>query len=129
MRVSSYLQKSSTGNSAMPANRDQRFGSGPHFADFYGRNAGIQQRASERAGVFGGNRDEQAAGGLRVEEKRADIGGNRLVVADQAFGKVTIRVEASGNVAGADAIERAFQHRNVGGFEDEADVRCQRHFA
>jgi hypothetical protein len=55
--------------------------------------------------------------------------GTDSIVADQAFGEVTIRFEPPGNVAGADAIERAFEHKNLGGFEHKADVRSQRHFA
>jgi hypothetical protein len=93
--------------------RIKRFGARHHFADFYCGNTGVLQGACERAGVFGGNRDQQAAGGLRVEEKRADIGWDRLIVADQAFGEIAIRLEAAGNVAGADAIERAFERGNV----------------
>src|SRR4029077_20206153 len=80
-------------------------------------------------GLIGGNREQQASGGLRVEEQRADVGRNRRIVFDQAFGKVAIGDESAGNVAGADAIERAFEHGNVGGLEYKADVRGKRHFA
>src|ERR1700675_903537 len=100
-----------------------------HLTNFDGGDAGVPESTGERAGILGGNRDEQASGGLRVEEQRADVGGNRRIVADQAFGKVAIGYESAGNVAGADAVERAFEHGNFGGLEDEADVRCERHFA
>src|SRR5208282_2300131 len=83
----------------------------------------------ERAGIFGGNRDQQTAGGLRVEEQRFHFLRDFALIADQAFGKITIRFESAGNVARVDTIERTFERRNVGGLEDEADVRCQRHFA
>ncbi len=100
-----------------------------HFADLNRWNPGIPQSAQKRPGISGGNRDQQAPGSLWVEENRADLARDRAVVADQAFCKITIRFESARNVAGANAIDRAFEHRNSRGFEDEADIRCQRHFA
>src|ERR1700686_2991785 len=100
-----------------------------HLTNFDGGDAGVPESTGERAGILGGNRDQQASGGLRVEEKRADVGGNRRIVVNQVFGKVAIGYESAGNVAGADAIERAFEQGNVGGFEYEADVRGKCHFA
>src|ERR1700676_4715910 len=102
------------------ADGDERLGWREDFADFDGGNAGILQRVCERAGILGGNRDQQASGGLRVEEKRTDVVGNRRIVTNQAFGKVTIGFESAGNVVGAYAIERAFEHGDVGGLENEA---------
>jgi hypothetical protein len=47
-----------------------------YFADFDGRNTGVLHIPSERRGVFGGDRDEKASGGLRVEEQSAEIFGH-----------------------------------------------------
>src|SRR5208282_230667 len=90
---------------------DQGFREGQDFANFDGGNPGILERAGKRAGVFGGDRYQQPPGSLRVEEKRADVVRNQRIVANQALGKVTIRFEPAGNVAGADAIERALSTR------------------
>src|SRR6202521_6053351 len=100
-----------------------------HLTNSDGGDAGVPESTGERAGILGGNRDQQGSGGLRVEEKRADVGGNRRIVVNQAFGKVAIGYESAGNVAGADAIERAFEHGNVGGLEYEAYFRGKGHLA
>src|ERR1022692_286855 len=99
------------------------------LADFYGGNSSGMQGAGQGRCIIFGNRDQKASSGLRVEEKSADVFWNGRIVLDQAFGKVAVGLEAARNVTGADALQRAFQHRYRGGLEDQTDVRGEGHFA
>jgi hypothetical protein len=59
--------------------------------------------------MFGRDCDEQATCGLGVEEDGSEFFGNSFFVADYAFGKVAIILQATGDVASADAIQRPFE--------------------
>ena len=72
---------------------------------------------------------KQSTCGLRIEEDCLQILGNSLFVADYAFREVAVVFQASGNVAGADAVERAFDQRDLLDVEVEGDVRGESHFA
>ena len=81
-----------------------------------GTSAAIQS-PDEGCGGIGSDGDQQASGGLRIEEDSFDFFGNSGFVFDQAFGEVAIGFEASGDVAGADAVESAFENGDAAGVE------------
>ena len=99
------------------------------FADFNGTDSGIVEGAAEFGCVFVRNRDQQTAGSLRIKEKSLQIIADCAVVSDLALGEFAVGFEASGNVAGADAFQRAFEHRDPAGVDDQADVRGESHLA
>src|SRR5215469_12233326 len=91
--------------------RDLRLGERQDFAKLEGGNSGIVQLGRQGDAVVG-HRNQQASRGLRVIEKSPDFFGYVVVVADHALGEGAVVVEASGDVAGANAFESAGQQPN-----------------
>ena len=78
-----------------------------------GTPAALRSRSRLRR-MLRGDCDQQSAGGLRIEQDRLQLLGNSFVVADHAFGEIAVVFQAAGNVAGANAIQRAFEQRESG---------------
>ena len=88
-----------------PAARSRSSGCGGFPRDLLTR--GVADAASrQRIGIGAGNGQQQAAGGLGVKQDGPDFFWNVRLIADQAFGKFTVVLEASGNEAAADADTR-----------------------
>ena len=117
------------GKNGLGKNGDQGFGAGHDLADEGGGDFFCVQGDEEFVGGSGGDRDEQAAGGLRVEEQGANVWRDSGVEFGGTFGEVAVVVEAAGNEAGADTIERTGQKRHGGGAEAERDVAGESHLA
>ncbi len=66
---------------------------------------------------------------MRIEEDCLEFLGNPLFVADYAFGEIAVVFQAARDVAGADAVERAFEQRDSADVEAQGDIRGQSHFA
>ena len=84
--------------------RDQRPCLCQDFANFHGGDSARLQVAEKFRRVFRRDRDQQAAGGLRVEQHCLEVLGDSLFVANHAFGEVPVVLQPARNVAGADAI-------------------------
>ena len=69
-------------------------------------------RSRSRLGeCSGGDGDQQAAGGLRIKQDCLQLFRNSFFVAHHAFGKIAVVLQSAGDVAGANAIQRAFEQR------------------
>ena len=72
--------------------------------------------------MFVGDCDQQAACGLGIEENCLEIFRNSFFVADYAFCEIAIIFQAARDVAGADAIESAFEQRDLVDVEAQRDI-------
>ena len=79
--------------------------------------------------MFRGDCDQQSSGGLRIKQDCLQLLGNCFVVAHHAFGKIAVVFQAAGDVAGANAIQRAFEHGDLIDVEVQRDIRGQGHLA
>lgn len=104
----------------MPRHSDQGFGAGVDLADLDGRDSGVVESVAKSISCWRGN--QQASGGLGVEQKGTHVVGNGVAVFNQAFGKVAIVLEAGGDVSGADVFQRAFQEGNAAGIDGDRHV-------
>src|SRR5882672_1186934 len=77
---------------------DERLHRFRHVANVTSRNSQVIQFANAFLTIVFGDRNEQSAGGLGIEEKSLQIVGNFRFVADQAFCKFTIRFQPARNV-------------------------------
>jgi hypothetical protein len=93
------------------------------LADFDCRNSGGVQCFDQRFAGVRGDCDQQASGGLGIEEDGSNFVGNSGLVFDQTFGEVAIGFEASGDVAGPDAVEGAVENGDAAGVKTQRDIR------
>src|SRR5437879_1503836 len=84
-----------------------------HTADLAGWNSSVLHIEEKLVALVAGERDEQSAGGLRIEKQCLDFHTDCRFVADRAFGEVAIVVQAAGNIASANALQRSAQDWNV----------------
>ncbi len=110
--------------------RDQRLCPLQYFADFYCRHA----RGFEIAEQVCENAPRRLR--LTILRRFADQTGSSLsssgiafVVAHCALRKIAVVFQAAGNVAGANAIQRAFDYRDLMDVETQRDIRGQGHLA
>src|ERR1039457_6213934 len=68
-------------------NRDQRLDRRRDYTDLNRGNSGFLQRARQGGRAFGRHRDQKATGGLRIEEKSANLLRNVAGVADETLGE------------------------------------------
>ena len=106
---------------------DARFPVGFYLADLDGWDSSLVQGMGQGF-AFGGG-DQETSGGLGIVEDGAEVFGNLLVVFDQAFGEVAVVGQASGDVAGVDAVQCAGQEGNFGRFDCDGHVGGQDDFS
>ena len=89
--------------------RNQRSGFFLYFADFYGWNSCGFQVAHQICRMFGRYGDQQASGGLGIEQDCFQLVRNSFFVSCDTFRKIAVVVQAAGDVASANAVECAFE--------------------
>src|ERR1700677_366200 len=79
------------------------------IADAGRRDSPIFRFADELLALVFGDRDEQSAGGLRIEKQSLEFGADGRFVIDKTFGKVAVVVQASGYITGANTVQSPWQ--------------------
>jgi len=100
------------------------------FADSGGVGDAVGAKFSDEGiGVLGRDGDQQAAGGLRVKEKRAALGGDIAFVVHHTFGEFAVGFESAGDELGTNTFDGSGEKRDFIRQDAQADRGAKGHFA
>src|SRR5207244_1328216 len=95
------------------ADFNQRLTCRNHFANLNSGYATSFEGHQQPASIFSRRGEQQAAGRLWIVEKRLDLFGNSVCITDHAFGKLTVGLQSSGDIASLDTLDGAWQSRDL----------------
>src|ERR1035437_3798681 len=79
--------------------------------------------------MFFRDRDEQSSRRLRIEEQGANLFWDGGVVLEATLSEGAVRLQAAGNVTGANALHCAVQQGHTRGMDAQANARADGHLS